>query len=155
MRDRVAMIVIGVLLGLATALLLVVAGLYLFAQTMGGSRTSPARWQPVTPTPTPIVSPTPTATPSPTPTPEGIYVGGAARVVSQTRVNMRRTPGYRNKPADDVIAAVPPNSLLDVVGGPREKDGLRWWQVRWKGKKGWMAEFSARGTRLLAPAAKE
>ncbi len=155
MRDQVAMIVIGLLLGLATALLLIVAGLYLFAQSMGGARAAPTRWHPITPTPTPAISPTPTLTPSPTPTPAGIYVGGKARVVSQTRVNMRRTPGYRNKPKDDVVTAVPPNSLVDVLGGPREKDGLRWWQVKWRDKKGWMAEYSARGTRLLAPAGEE
>ncbi len=151
MRERLTVIVLGLLLGAATVLLLLVAGAYVFTRTMGASRAAPTRWQPITPTPTPVVSPTPEATPTPTPTPEGIYVGGRAEVVSQVRVNMRKSPGYRNKPKDDVIVAVPPGSVVEVIGGPKEKDNLRWWQVRWQGKEGWMAEYSSRGTQLLAP----
>lgn len=151
MRERLTVILLGVFLGIATALVLLVLGTYIVTHTIGASQAGPTRWQPITPTPTPATSPTPTVTPTPTPTPEGIYVGGKARVVSGVNVNMRRTPGYRNKPADDIIVAVPPNSVVDVIGGPEEKDGLRWWQVRWQGKEGWMAEFSSRGTQLLAP----
>ncbi len=151
MRERITVILLGVFLGIATALVLLVLGTYIVTHTIGASQAGPTRWQPITPTPTPAVSPTPTVTPTPTATPEGIYVGGKARVVSGVNVNMRRTPGYRNKPADDIIVAVPPNSVVEVIGGPKEKDGLRWWQVRWQGKEGWMAEFSSRGTQLLAP----
>ena len=151
MREHLTLIVLGLLLGVATVLVLLVLAAYVATQVMGTSEAGPTRWQPVTPTPTPAISPTPTVTPTPTPTPEGIYVGGKARVVSGVNVNMRRTPGYRNKPADDIIVSVPPNSVVDVIGGPKKKDGLTWWQVRWQGKEGWMAEYSSRGTRLLAP----
>ncbi len=149
-REKWTTIFLGILLGASTVLILTVAGMYI--ATRGWSRAAaPTRWHPVTPTPTPEITPTATPTPSPTPPPEGIYVGGRAKVVSRVGVRMRKTPGYKNKPTGDIVIVVPPNTVLDVIGGPKEADNLRWWQVRWGKHKGWMAEFSAAGTRLLGP----
>ncbi len=148
---RLGVVLFSIFLGFVTVLVLVGAGAFFVAKGMAENAAGPTRWQPITPTPT--LPPTPTvAALTPTPVPEGIYVGGQAEVVSGVGVRMRRTPGYKNKPAGDVIVVVPPQSVMDVVGGPREVDGLRWWRVRWQGKEGWMAEYSARGLQLLAPA---
>ncbi len=149
-REKWTVVFLGLLLGAATVLILVVAGMYI--ATQGWSHAAaPTRWHPITPTPTPQITPTPTPSPTPTPRPEGLYIGGRAKVVSRVGVRMRKTPGYKGKPANDVVIVVPPNTTLDVIGGPKEVDGLRWWQVRWGKHEGWMAEFSAGGTRLLGP----
>lgn len=65
------------------------------------------------------------------------------------RVNLRRTPGYQNKPPDDVIAVIQPGALGTVVAGPQSFDSLRWWQVRFPEGEGWMAERSNSGKVLL------
>ncbi len=149
-REKWTVVFLGILLGVATVLILVVAGTYIAAR--GWSHAAgPTRWHPVTPTPTPEITPSPTPSPTPTPPPEGLYVGGKAKVVGRVGVRMRKTPGYKGKPADDVIIIVPPNTVLEVLDGPKEADALRWWRVRWGTHEGWMAEFSARGTRLLQP----
>jgi hypothetical protein len=67
-------------------------------------------------------------------------------------VNLRKTPGYQNKPASDRLALVPQGERLLIVGGPAEADGLVWWNVEWQGQNGWMAETRASGGRILAPA---
>lgn len=141
----------GLLLGLATAVAVVIGGFFLLAGGLAGSTAGPQRWYPITPTPTIAASPT-VAPLTPTPTPEGLYVGGQARVVSNVGVRLRRTPGYRNKPAADILTVVPPESVVTLVGGPEEADGLRWWEVQWRAYRGWMAEATAGGVQLLAPA---
>lgn len=137
-------------IGIATAVAVVSLAILLLAAGLGPSQRGPQRWTPVTPTPTPVATPTPPLV-GPTPTPEGIYVGGTARVVSNVGVRLRRSPGYQNKPASDVLTVVPPHSVVAVVGGPEEADGLRWWRVRWRSYEGWMAEATASGVQLLAP----
>ncbi len=150
MKGRWLLTLGGLTLGLLTALALVVAALYAVTLGSGSGNAGPRRWQPITPTPT--QPPTPTVAPqTPTPQPPGIHVGGQAQVVSAVGVRLRKTPGYRNKPPEDVLTVVPSRSVVTVIGGPEEVDGLRWWRVRWRGYEGWMAEATAQGLQLLAP----
>ncbi|GIV77471.1 MAG: hypothetical protein KatS3mg050_1865 [Litorilinea sp.] len=90
----------------------------------------------------------------PTPPPPGeasFKVGDL--VLTRDVVRMRRSPGYRNKPEADIVADVPLNTVLTVVAGPRQADGLIWWQLRGKvagvQREGWMAELDPTGRRLL------
>jgi hypothetical protein len=73
-------------------------------------------------------------------------------VQTTTVVRMRRTPGYLNKPATDVVADVANGSRLTVLGGPRTVDGLTWWQLRSvtvPAQEGWMAQNGTNGDPLL------
>ncbi len=72
-------------------------------------------------------------------------------VRTTTVVRMRRLPGTVGKSNTDVIADVPENTLLTIIGGPRAVDGLTWWQIRINsgGQEGWMAERLATGQVLL------
>ncbi len=72
-------------------------------------------------------------------------------VQTTTVVRMRLSPGTVGKPNGDVIADVPANTMLTIIGGPRAVDGLTWWQIRINsgGQEGWMAERSAAGEALL------
>lgn len=83
--------------------------------------------------------------------PDGIRLapGTAVQNVNTGPVNLRRSPGFQNKPANDVIVAVPAGQLGVVLAGPQESDGLLWWQVRFGSNDGWMAERSSRGVLLL------
>ncbi|MEZ4832471.1 MAG: M23 family metallopeptidase [Caldilineaceae bacterium] len=84
------------------------------------------------------------------------HVGDAVCNISLGDVNIRRTPGYRNQPIDDVVALIPSRALLRIKTGPAEADGLHWWQIQGNDSGsplvGWMAESSPTGIRLLAPA---
>ena len=65
-----------------------------------------------------------------------LVVGGKAVV----------TPGLPNKlragphKIDTVIGAIPSGGIANVIGGPVCGDGLRWWQVTYKGLNGWTAD---------------
>lgn len=76
-------------------------------------------------------------------------VGDAVLNVNPGPVNLRQSPGYQNKPANDVLTAVPAGQAGVVTGGPEEADGLVWWQVRFGERAGWMAERSSSGVTLL------
>jgi len=86
----------------------------------------------------------------------GTYkVGASVTNISPYDVNARRSPGFQNKPAGDVVANVPSKALLRLAEGPRQADGLSWWRVvgvENPSIDGWMAEVSPIGIRLLAPA---
>jgi hypothetical protein len=69
--------------------------------------------------------------------------------VNNGPVNMRRTPGYKNKPASDRIALVPAGARVTILSGPALADDLVWWYVEWNGRQGWMAESRASGAPLL------
>lgn len=102
-------------------------------------------------TPTPELENTPTPD-LPTPSgPQTFTAGDRARNVNDGPVNLRRSPGYLNKPASDRIGLVPAGDDVEIIGGPRAADELIWWQVRWQGLEGWMAELRASGIRILAP----
>ncbi|HNS02804.1 MAG TPA: hypothetical protein PKM78_10540 [Anaerolineae bacterium] len=75
--------------------------------------------------------------------------GDAVRNANAGPVNLRQSAGYQNKPAGDVIAVVPAGQVGEITGGPQEADGLIWWQVRFDGLLGWMAERSSQGVTLL------
>lgn len=77
--------------------------------------------------------------------------GSTARTT--TTVNLRRIPGIRNKPADDIIATIPAGSRVRLFDGSSAVDGLIWWQVQTtvegSSLSGWMAEATPAGTPLL------
>ena len=85
--------------------------------------------------------------PPPPPPSNGIAVGGRVRTVDVVR--MRRSPGFRNKPANDTVVGIAQGTEGTVLGGPSQADGLTWWQVRTiNGQEGWMAERTG-NTQLL------
>ncbi len=63
-------------------------------------------------------------------------VGGTA-VVAGTNgdgLNLRSGPGYEHA----VLTVIPEGGSVQVVGGPeQDRDGNRWWNVRWAGLTGW------------------
>lgn len=65
-------------------------------------------------------------------------------------VNLRRTPGFQNKPDDDTLRTLGQGTTGTITGGPVDVDGLRWWQVRFESGEGWMAEHTSQGRVLLA-----
>lgn len=86
---------------------------------------------------------------------EGLQVGDLFQTL--TLVRLRRSPGSRNKPANDVIAEIATGTTGKIIGGPTDKDAMRWWQVQAPGRTGviltgWMAEALPDGTPLLEEA---
>ncbi|MEZ4674627.1 MAG: hypothetical protein R2932_10345 [Caldilineaceae bacterium] len=76
------------------------------------------------------------------------------RIVTTTVVRMRQTPGYNQKPANDVVADIDAGTQGTVLDGPRAADSLTWWQVRTTAPNGttvtgWMAEVAPNGVTLL------
>ncbi len=80
------------------------------------------------------------------------------RIMTVNFVRFRKTPGTLSKPADDVIAELPPNLLGIVRGGPQNLDAMRWWEIEMPlagvQRKGWAGDQSPDGIKLLdkAPA---
>jgi len=154
----------GILLGLFLFLAIVGTVTMFFLPQMAFSLNigaAPGRtWTPApTPTPRPTLTPTPAPAqtlppdlPTPVPGDWTFKPGDVARNVNNGPVNLRRSPGYRNKPANDRIALVPAKATVTILSGPAQADGLIWWFVQWKNRKGWMAERRASGAPLLAPA---
>jgi len=65
-------------------------------------------------------------------------------------VNLRRSPGYLNKNDDnDVIVKIPKGALVEIVGGPTDKDNLTWWKVSWNGHEGWIADHTGNGRTIM------
>ena len=90
------------------------------------------------------------STTTPTPT---MQIGFNARTLDIVR--MRRTAGYQGKGAGDVITDVPEGTVLAIIGGPQQRDGLAWFKLRGKDNnsrriEGWMAE-AVNGVQLLEP----
>jgi len=87
----------------------------------------------------------------------GLTEGAEAEVAclsaapSRGCVNLRATPGWRNKAQNDVLAELTPGHRLELLTGPRQVDGLAWWQVRdpENDTEGWVAEVTAGGYRAL------
>lgn len=50
--------------------------------------------------------------------------------------NVRRTPGYRNKPEGDIVAGIRIGDSAVVIDGPTEQDGLTWVKLD---RGGWVA----------------
>lgn len=90
--------------------------------------------------------------------PAGTFARGDLAVAADF-ANVRRTPGTAGKPGDDVLGMLAPRTVVNIAAGPEVKDGLTWWRVGGIGSTGveiigHVAEKTADGTPLLAPAAK-
>ena len=81
----------------------------------------------------------------------GIQVGRTARVLYEA-VRMRETPGYigKNDTADTVLY-LKKGDIVNVTGGPENRDGLCWWLVEFGAFVGWTADHSYDGLLLLSP----
>lgn len=111
-----------------------------------------AAWTPPPYTPTPV--PQPTAN-------EGGSIGSTrfasqqtVRNLTNSRVNIRATPGYLSKPAGDVLGVVAPGATLLILGENQMADNLIWWRVRatlvdGRVVEGWVAEATASGVQIL------
>jgi uncharacterized protein YgiM (DUF1202 family) len=105
-----------------------------------------------TPAATPVVTPTATPVVTPTATPEGGIpsptVGGRARVTTQYQyINLRGGPGL----GAEAIGKLQDGTVVTILEGPEEADGLRWWKVDdGQLNTGWAAERVA-GEVLLVP----
>jgi len=80
-------------------------------------------------------------------------------VVTRAAVNVRKTPGMIGKPADDLLGFFEYRSTLNIIEGPREVDGVKWWRVGGitlaRGEVlGWVAERLPDGTLLIGSADK-
>ena len=69
-------------------------------------------------------------------------------------VRLRKTPGYVDKPPDDMITDLWQGTAVAILSGPRLADGLAWWEVRVQTEDGetvcgWMAQNSPEGLPLL------
>jgi hypothetical protein len=63
---------------------------------------------------------------------------------------LRLTPGYSDKNNDvDLLANVPAEAIVEILGGPVQADGLNWWNVSWNGTSGWMADHTGSGKTIL------
>jgi len=80
--------------------------------------------------------------------------GQAARNLTNSRVNIRQTPGYLGKPASDVVGMLTPGETLEILGDSTLADKLTWWRIRATTTsgpvvEGWVAEASASGVQIL------
>ena len=76
------------------------------------------------------------------------------RVMTVAFVRLRRTPGFLNKPPEDVIAEIWQGTSVVIVSGPESVDDLAWWEVdtqdiTGRDVRGWMAEAAPGGMPLL------
>ena len=81
--------------------------------------------------------------------------GAPVRNVTNSRVNIRTTPGYLGKPASDIVGQVDPGAQMTVVGDSQSADNLVWWRIRYQDPagaaiEGWVAEATASGVQILA-----
>jgi len=107
----------------------------------------------------------PPYTPVPTSAPADVAIGEtgtSTRFVAQqqvrnltnSRVNVRATPGYLSKPADDVIGVLEPGAAIIIAGENQVADNLTWWYVQatladGRAVVGWVAEATASGVQIL------
>ena len=118
--------------------------------TLTATLPSPTAAPVVTPTAVPTLEPTaapeitPTATPvlTPTATPEGGIpsptVGGRAQVTTKYQfINLRAEAGL----GAETVGKLDNGTIVTILEGPEEADGLRWWKVQdGQGNSGWAAE---------------
>ncbi|NJN82686.1 MAG: M23 family metallopeptidase [Caldilineaceae bacterium] len=93
--------------------------------------------------------------PAPEP-PAGAFRPGDQAVTLDV-VRVRRSPGYVDKPADDVLLDAPSGTRVSILAGPQSADDLTWWEAGFTDARqglvqGWMAETAPNGVQLLAPA---
>lgn len=75
--------------------------------------------------------------------------GQTVRNITNSRVNVRRTPGHLGKGGDDVIVQVTAGDPVVIQGESTGADNLTWWLVSYQGVEGWMAESTASGVQIL------
>ena len=76
------------------------------------------------------------------------------RNLTNSRVNVRATPGYLSKSASDVIGVMAPGGVAVILGEQQTADNLAWWRVRvtlddGRAVEGWVAEATASGVQIL------
>ncbi|MCE7983625.1 MAG: SH3 domain-containing protein [Caldilinea sp. CFX5] len=106
----------------------------------------------------------PDVTPPPTPDPalsgaaagtgDGLFVSGqTVRNITNSRVNIRQTPGHLGKGDNDILAQMQPGESVTIIGGPTPMDNLVWWQIQYSGNgrtiEGWTAEATGSGVQIL------
>lgn len=65
-------------------------------------------------------------------------------------VRLRKSPGYKQKDdTTDTVAEIPCGESVKILDGPTKKDNLNWYQVSWKGKTGWVADYTSTGKLIL------
>lgn len=124
---------------LVVALLLCGGGFWQLQRSLAGALSAPPTPTP-RPTWTPLPSPTPTVALTPTPTlPASIQVGIFVKVTGagEQGLSFRKAPGLQA----ERIRFLPEGTIMRVVGGPEEADGLTWWQLEdpQTGEQGWAA----------------
>lgn len=94
------------------------------------------------PTTAPEITPTATLVLTPTATPEGGVpsptVGGRAQVTTKYQfINLRAEAGL----GAETVGKLDNGTIVTILEGPEEADGLRWWKVQdGQGNSGWAAE---------------
>jgi hypothetical protein len=78
--------------------------------------------------------------------PARLVVGGSGRALPAAAVNLRESANSGASRVD----VIPAGASFDVVGGPSCDSGILWWQVDYRGRRGWAAE-SLDGSYLLSP----
>jgi len=81
-------------------------------------------------------------------------IGQQVQNLTNSRVNVRRSPGYLGKADDDILYQVMPSAEMEILDEPAEMDGLTWWQIRYDVDQGdviegWVAEATASGVQIL------
>lgn len=100
----------------------------------------------------PRVTNTPRNTARPEPTEIEIAQNSGYALISDEIyfASLRKSPGYLTKTdSTDVIAEVPSGSTVTLLDGPEKSDGLNWWYVEWNGNKGWIAEKTGSGKKIM------
>ncbi|MFN8490963.1 MAG: hypothetical protein U0350_25440 [Caldilineaceae bacterium] len=108
-------------------------------------------WTPPAITPAPVAAPAASSSNNNANPGGGAFqVGDVVRNITNSRVNVRATPGYQNKGNGDILAQLAPNDTMSIIGDRVIADNLTWWQVNYKGVQGWVAEVTASGVQILA-----
>ena len=111
-------------------------------------------WTPPPYTPVPTPAPVDAAIVPPTGTSTRFVAQQQVRNLTNSRVNVRVTPGYLSKPAGDVIGALEPGATIVIAGENQVADNLTWWYVQatladGRAVVGWVAEATASGVQIL------
>ena len=119
------------------------------ASLQGGERA----WAP------PLVTPTPTLDPGVREATVGqgdgtLALGQQVHNITNSRVNIRRTPGHLGKSDSDIVAQMQPGDTVTIIGGPTSADNLLWWQIQYttsdgRTLDGWAAEATGSGVQIL------
>ena len=63
--------------------------------------------------------------------------------------NVRRSPGWKNKPETDSLCKPDYGTQLTILGSPQYADGLWWWPVSVGDCRGWTAQTNKSGKIIL------